>query len=302
MINNIKRNDLQRIGIFLLIAYGGAILTALTIHFTGGLAQSPYTFILLPTAYMWSPALANIFTRLLTAENWKHTWINPQFKQGWKFWLAAWFLPGILIMLGSALYFLIFPASFDPGMSTLRQGFALAGKEPPMPMAALAAIQIAAGMLVAPIINSLFTFGEEFGWRAYLLQKLLPLGYRKALIILGVIWGTWHWPIIALGYNYGLNYPGAPWPGMLLFIWVCFCFGTVLSWLTLKSGSVWPAVIGHAAINGMASVAILFLNGTGNSLLGPTVQGAIGVAGFAVVAIILFARPGSLPEISTESN
>jgi hypothetical protein len=32
-------------------------------------------------------------------------------------------------------------------------------------------------------------FGEEWGWRGYLLPRLLPLGQWRALLVSGVIWG-----------------------------------------------------------------------------------------------------------------
>ena len=44
----------------------------------------------------------------------------------------------------------------------------------------------------------IFTFGEEFGWRGYLLPRLAPLGGISAAIITGVIWGLWHTPVIVL--------------------------------------------------------------------------------------------------------
>jgi membrane protease YdiL (CAAX protease family) len=37
-------------------------------------------------------------------------------------------------------------------------------------------------------------FGEEYGWRGYLLPKLLPLGELRASLLVGVIWGVWHFP------------------------------------------------------------------------------------------------------------
>jgi uncharacterized protein len=40
----------------------------------------------------------------------------------------------------------------------------------------------------------LMVFGEEYGWRGYLLPKLLPLGEIRASLIVGVIWGVWHFP------------------------------------------------------------------------------------------------------------
>ena len=72
-----------------------------------------------------------------------------------------------------------------------------------------------------------------------------------------------------------------------------FGFGVFLGWLTLKSKSVWPAVIGHGAVNGFAGAAV-FVTGTGaNPLLGPVPVGIIGSVGFAVVALaIFFSRRG----------
>lgn len=40
----------------------------------------------------------------------------------------------------------------------------------------------------------LSVFGEEYGWRGYLLPKLLPLGELRASLLVGVIWGVWHFP------------------------------------------------------------------------------------------------------------
>ncbi|MER3459512.1 MAG: CPBP family intramembrane metalloprotease domain-containing protein, partial [Chloroflexota bacterium] len=80
-------------------------------------------------------------------------------------------------------------------------------------------------ILLAPLLNALPVFGEEFGWRAYLQPKLLPLGGRKAMLLMGLIWGVWHWPVVAMGYNFGLDYVGAPWLGMLLMVWFTLAFG-----------------------------------------------------------------------------
>lgn len=40
-------------------------------------------------------------------------------------------------------------------------------------------------------------FGEEFGWRGYLLPRLLTdrRRSREVLVIIGLIWGVWHFPV-----------------------------------------------------------------------------------------------------------
>lgn len=100
----------------------------------------------------------------------------------------------------------------------------------------------------------------------------MPLGARRAFVLTGAIWGVWHWPVIAMGHNWGLDYPGVPWLGMLAMVWFTFLIGTFLGWATLRSGSVWPAVIGHGAINGIAGIAMLFARGRPNPLLGPVIH------------------------------
>ncbi len=50
--------------------------------------------------------------------------------------------------------------------------------------------------LVTPIL-----WGEEFGWRSYLQQRLFVGRPLLAAIVTGVIWGCWHLPLIFAGYE-----------------------------------------------------------------------------------------------------
>ncbi|MGB8647593.1 MAG: CPBP family intramembrane glutamic endopeptidase [Anaerolineae bacterium] len=301
--------DLKRIGIFLLFAFAIAWATGLYIYLHGGLANSPQigggftlAVLLLATAYMWAPALANILTRLVTREGWKNTLLRPNLRRGWRYGLICWFLPGILTILGMILFFVLFPQYYDPALGTFRkllerslsQSPAGTGQSVLDNLWLVALAEISAGLLISPIVNSIATFGEEFGWRAYLLQKLLPLGTRPALIVSGVIWGIWHWPVILMGYEYGFNYPGFPWSGMLLFLLFTIALGILLGWATLRSGSVWPAVIGHSAINGIAQIFVLFTTGSPNPLLGPAVNGLVGGLPFILVALLILFAPRAL--------
>jgi membrane protease YdiL (CAAX protease family) len=298
-----KQPDTRRIIIFLCFAFGIAWITGLIIYLTGGLVNSPQivpgislALILLATAYMWAPAVGNILTRLVTREGWKDTGLRPHFKKGWPYWLAGWFLPAVLTLFGAAVFFVFFPQYFDSSLALVQKQMAAVPALSALSPWLFVVVQLVAGVLISPIANSLATFGEEFGWRGYLLPKLMPLGGRKAMLLIGVIWGVWHWPVIFMGYEYGFKYPGYPWVGPLLFIWFTLSLGIFQGWLTLRSKSIWPAVIGHAAVNGIAAAAVLVTIGQPNPLLGPLPVGIIGSLGFTLMAIAIFVSPNGLKQ------
>lgn len=54
----------------------------------------------------------------------------------------------------------------------------------------LAGVQIAVGVLLGPLLNIATMFGEEWGWRGYLMPKLAQrLSIVSTLLISGIIWG-----------------------------------------------------------------------------------------------------------------
>jgi membrane protease YdiL (CAAX protease family) len=249
------------------------------------------------TGYMLAPALANVLTRTVTREGWHNTFLRPRLIFGLPFWVAAWFLPVILSVAGAFVFFAIFPQYFDSNLTILNnqlEAGRAAGQNIPFSAPVLLVLIMLGTTLVVPLANGLFTFGEEFGWRAYLQPKLMPLGGRKAMLLMGVIWGVWHWPIIAMGHNYGFDYPGYPWTGMLMMVVLTLVLGTIFGWLTLRGGSVWPAVIAHASINGVAGFAILLTVGTPSPLLGPLPVGIIGMIPAIALAAWLMLTPGHL--------
>jgi uncharacterized protein len=85
-------------------------------------------------------------------------------------------------------------------------------------------------------------------------------------------------------------------------VWFTLVTGVFLGWVTLRGGSVWPAVIGHAAINGISGLALLFTQGEPNPLLGPLPVGLIGSAGWAALALWILLRrsapSGYAPHVS----
>lgn len=297
--------EIRRVWIYCVIAFLLAYLIALVIYLTGGLADSPPIAagldlaLLLLIVYMLTPALAHILTRIITREGWSNLYLRPKLKRGWLYWLLAWFGTPVLMGVGMLVYFLLFPPYFDPQLSVLRDmlvssGFDLDTLQ--MPLAMLLLIQTLQGVILAPILNAIPILGEEFGWRAYLQPKLMPMGPRKALVMTGIIWGVWHAPIIAMGYNYGNfdpNYWGAPWSGIVMMTLGTIWLGIFFGWLTLKADSVWPAVIGHAVLNGTAAISLYMTRGTPLLLLGPTPVGLVGGIGFITVGVLIFVIPGA---------
>ena len=71
-------------------------------------------------------------------------------------------------------------------------------------------------IIIGPIFG--FTsglFGEEYGWRIYLQDLVTDLyGRRFGVLMVGVIWGLWHAPVVL----YGWTYPGYGVLGILVFV------------------------------------------------------------------------------------
>jgi hypothetical protein len=135
-----------------------------------------------------------------------------------------------------------------------------------------------ASLFIGPAINGIFGFGEEFGWRGYLLPKLMPLGKLKAYTIVGVIWGLWHAPLILVGFNY----PGYPVLGIVGMVIMTTAISIYINELTLRNRSSILAGWIHGAFNGQAYGIwrILFPN------LNPLIGGFTGVIGAAVWLIL----------------
>ena len=148
--------------------------------------------------------------------------------------------------------------------------------------------QVVQAALLSPVLNFIFAFGEEWGWRGYLLPKMkekLPM--LPMLLVNGVIWGLWHAPLTCMGHNYGTGYLGYPFTGILAMCVFCIVMGTIFTWVTLKSGSCIPAALAHAGLNGMAGIGIYLSTEGGNPFVGPMPTGIIGGIGFIIVAVIM---------------
>jgi membrane protease YdiL (CAAX protease family) len=138
------------------------------------------------------------------------------------------------------------------------------------------------GVLLAPFVALLLGFGEEYGWRGYLQGELIRLGKVKGILLLGVIWGVWHAPVILMGHNY----PGYPVAGVFLMIGYTIGLAFVLGYAVLKSGSVLLAAYLHALNNQVLSLLIVLVYKPANPVFSFG-AGLFGVLSLGVVVILI---------------
>jgi membrane protease YdiL (CAAX protease family) len=133
-------------------------------------------------------------------------------------------------------------------------------------------------VLLAPILAIVIAFGEEYGWRGYLQSELFKLGRVRGVLLLGIIWGAWHWPLILMGYNY----PGHPALGVVLMTLYTTGLAVVLGYVVLRSGSVLLAAYLHALNNQVAS----FIVAMGFRPFDPAFSFGVGIYGIATLAVV----------------
>jgi uncharacterized protein len=260
--------DKKGLAWYLALSFGIVWLMEGWLWTQGGLTNPVAQFVLM--AVMIVPAAsAFIVRKFVTREGFAGAGLRVGRK---RYYLWAWLAFPILFALAGVLTVLLGQARFDPSMSEL---LALLRRQAPNtqipPVETLFPMLMIQGLTISTLFTSIFTFGEEFGWRGYLTVKLLPLGRNQALLMTGIIWGLWHAPVILMGYNY----PTQPVLGVLLMVVFCIWLSFILGWLRLASGSVLPPTLGHAVINSGAMTPMFLLAGLDNA-----VGGALGVIGW----------------------
>ena len=162
------------------------------------------------------------------------------------------------------------------------------------PVALLYVLGPIVGIMAGFTVNGLFAFGEEYGWRGVLMDELKPLGAFRANLLTGVMWGLWHAPVIALGFNYGVH---RGWGILVMCAWV-----TPLSFILWRAREysrsvVAPAII-HGAFNGFAGFFVLLIAGRSPILSAPV--GLAGALAITLVAVVVWrvVKPAPVTEPS----
>jgi uncharacterized protein len=114
-----------------------------------------------------------------------------------------------------------------------------------MPVGGIA--NAAINFLIQVVILALtFALAEEIGMRGYLQPHLMSLGRRRALLVVGLVWATWHMPLILLTPVFPV---GNKLISLPLFYATIVAASFFYGYLRIYTGSTWPASIAHAVHN-----------------------------------------------------
>ena len=268
--------------------------TAAGLFYLSGLEWGTPFSLVFAIIYMFFPLLCTIIVQKFIYKQpvMKTYGVNTNIN---KWLLVAWGLP-VLITFATIGGSLLLPGvSYSSEMVGLTEYLGdfvtedMMGEVPFSPVV-MFWLMLLQGIIAGPTINAIAAFGEELGWRGFLLKETASAGFWKSAIFIGFIWGIWHAPLILMGHNY----PGFEIAGVFMMTMWCILLSPMFSYITIKANSVIAAAILHGSLNAVAGLAIMPLTGST-----PLLTGVMGLAGFLVLAIInliifFFGRPEEL--------
>lgn len=255
----------RRVGLFYGLAFGWVSLVAAGLWAIGADLSSPVASLAIAFLYMPAPLVAALVTERVTGQA-----VFGSFERiGWRrvprVVLVATALTAAVFVAALLLTAILGNGAGVPGVgrlalaagelranlaASLPEGTAPSAMPPPVVLYVTAFVgAMAAGLTV----NGLFAFGEEYGWRGFLMDELRGLGVVRANLLTGLLWGLWHAPLILMGFNYG-TYRFLGIPAMCVFT---SAFSFVLWYARERSGSVLAPAIVHGAFNGTAGLFLL---------------------------------------------
>jgi len=273
--------------LFLTITFVVSYSLAGLYKLSGGSGHDTIRFTILGVFYMFTPMIAVIIVKkLVNHESIKDLLISFKIN---KWFFIAWGLMPIMSLLSFGISLLFPDVHYSPEMSGMFKRFEsvmtpeqigqMKNSLENIPVDPIW-IMLIQGLIAGITVNALAGFGEELGWRGFLLQEFKSMSFLKASIIIGFIWGVWHAPLILMGHNY----PQHPQVGVFMMIIWCILMTPIFIYITIKARSVIAAAILHGTLNATAGLAIIKIDG-GNDLI----TGVTGLAGFLALLITLMA-------------
>lgn len=149
---------------------------------------------------------------------------------------------------------------------------------------------LVAPMIAMGLIWPLFSgFGEEFGWRGYLLPRFIKrFGLLKAALLLGILWEVWHLPMHYMAYR---AYGAYMIPAFLTIGFLNLTLNTVIMAViyAVNKGSIKLMVLYHYTITASSIIAGA-LYATDASPKFAVLESLVSCAMFAAAAIVLYRK------------
>jgi len=239
------------------------------------------------TVRMFTPFLGVMIVGVLYKQKISSYLQNMGLKPGWlkiifPSLIAPYLIYGIGVMLAIASGI---PVENPVSILLIKLGGALQGFERASPSLLLAIMLVAAG-IGGMTINAFTALGEEIGWRGFLINTLYDrFGVVPSAVLIGVIWGFWHAPlIILLGYNYPMHRDLI---AVSIFTILCITWSITLVALRLIGDSViYPSVM-HGTLNALSGMMLLSFYEV-DRLIGLPL-GILSIASSSIVALIYVA-------------
>ena len=116
----------------------------------------------------------------------------------------------------------------------------------------LPTLRIGPSLAIFALIWLLLAFGEEAGWRAFSLPRLITrLGFWRASLLLGLLWCVWHYPKLFASPYMKLDMEGMRW--LLLFSVQIVIANFLICWLFVRTRSAVICAVFHAGFNVIAT-------------------------------------------------
>lgn len=274
--------------LFLILVFSISFSFAGLFKLLGGDISNQLAYTLMGATYMFIPTICVLIVEKLIHKQPLQKNLLISFKIN-KWFVIAWLSMPILAFITIGVSLLFPDVIFTPDMAGLFKRYeAMLNPEQlaemkasletlPMHPILLTLLQ---GLFAGITINAVAAFGEELGWRGFLLKAFKEMSFLKASVIIGFIWGVWHSPLILMGHNY----PQHPQIGVLMMTIWCILLTPLFLYITIKAKSVIAAAILHGTMNATAGISIMVISG-GNDLT----VGVTGLAGFISVFAIFLA-------------
>ncbi len=216
---------------------------------------------------------------------------NIGFSFKWTPWYFLALIPIALAFLTFGISLLMPGVTYSPDMSGMMERFAKMMTEEQMKqgMEALTTIKdyylliaVVQAVFFGITVNAVFAFGEEAGWRGFLIDALKDKGFLKISLITGLVWGIWHAPAILQGHNY----PDNPVAGVFMMTLWCVLLSPFFTYVVIKTKSAFSAAFMHGVLNASPGITYAYVKGGSDLTVGMT--GAAGMIALVILLILLF--------------